>query len=183
MANSLDFWEMLNFDNLICGISKGNTLDRKPSACPCLYTNFFHCLPGFHPSFLPCLSPFFLIFLSFILFFLFPPFLPLSFSLSHYCLSNVAPFLYVNFLLTDSQTAVRDPLVAQMVKNLHAMQKTWVRSLGQEDHLRREWLPTPVHHIQCMPVEFHGQRSLAGYSSWGQKESGMTDWMTFSHRS
>ena len=32
---------------------------------------------------------------------------------------------------------------------------------------RREWLPTPV----SLPGEFHGQRSLAGYSSWAHKES------------
>ena len=31
---------------------------------------------------------------------------------------------------------------------------------------RREWLPTPV----FLPGEFHGQRSLAGYSPWGCKE-------------
>ena len=36
---------------------------------------------------------------------------------------------------------------------------------------RREWLPTPV----FWPREFHGQRSLAGYSSWGCKESDMTE--------
>ena len=35
-------------------------------------------------------------------------------------------------------------LVAQMVKNLTAMQETQVRSLGWEDPWRREWLPTPV---------------------------------------
>ena len=35
---------------------------------------------------------------------------------------------------------------------------------------RREWLSTPV----VMPGEFHGQRSLAGYSSWGRKESDTT---------
>ena len=28
---------------------------------------------------------------------------------------------------------------------------------------RREWLPTPV----FLPGEFHGQRSLVGYSPWG----------------
>ena len=27
-----------------------------------------------------------------------------------------------------------------------------------------------------LPVEFHGQRRLAGYSSWGYKESDPTDW-------
>ena len=31
---------------------------------------------------------------------------------------------------------------------------------------RREWQPTPV----FLPGESHGQRSLAGYSSWGGKE-------------
>ena len=34
--------------------------------------------------------------------------------------------------------------MAQTVKNLSAMWETWVRSLGQEDTWRREWLPTPV---------------------------------------
>ena len=32
-------------------------------------------------------------------------------------------------------------LVAQTVKNLHAMQGTWVQFLGQEDPLEREWQP------------------------------------------
>ena len=32
-------------------------------------------------------------------------------------------------------------LVAQMVKNLPAMQETQLRSLGQEDALEKEWLP------------------------------------------
>ena len=60
-------------------------------------------------------------------------------------------------------------LVAQMVKNLPAMQETWVWSLGQEDPLnwlsspwRRELLPIPV----CLPGKSHRQKSLAGYSSW-----------------
>ena len=35
-----------------------------------------------------------------------------------------------------------------------------VQTLGQEDPLEKEWLPTPV----WLPDEFHGQRSLAGYS-------------------
>ena len=35
---------------------------------------------------------------------------------------------------------------------------------------RRKWQPTPV----CLPGKSHGQRSLAGYSPWGCKESGMT---------
>ena len=46
------------------------------------------------------------------------------------------------------------------VKNLPAMQETRVLSLGQEMPWRRKWQPTPV----FLPGEFHGQRSLAGYS-------------------
>ena len=57
----------------------------------------------------------------------------------------------------------RASLVAQMVKNLLAVQEAWVQSLGQEDPWRREWEPTPV----FLPGESHGQRSLAGYSPWG----------------
>ena len=36
---------------------------------------------------------------------------------------------------------------------------------------RRERLTTPV----FWPGEFHGQRSLAGYSPWGHEESDMTE--------
>ena len=42
----------------------------------------------------------------------------------------------------------------------------WVRKIPW----RREWLRTPG--------ESHGLRSLAGYSSWGCKESDMTEWLT-----
>ena len=36
---------------------------------------------------------------------------------------------------------------------------------------RRKWLPSPV----FLPGKSHGQRSLAGSSSWGCKESDMTE--------
>ena len=39
---------------------------------------------------------------------------------------------------------------------------------------RREWQPTPV----FLPGEFHGQRSLAGYSPYGFKESDTTELLT-----
>ena len=61
--------------------------------------------------------------------------------------------------------------VAQTVKNLPAMQETWVQSPGQEDLLEKEWLPTKVFLLR----EFQGQRRLAGYSPWGRKESDMTE--------
>ena len=55
------------------------------------------------------------------------------------------------------------PLVAQMVKNLPAMQETWIQPLGQKIPWRRASQPTPV----FLPGEFHGQRSLMGYPSMG----------------
>ena len=39
---------------------------------------------------------------------------------------------------------------------------------------RRESQSTPV----FLPEEFHGQRSLAGYSPWHHKESNTTEWLT-----
>ena len=50
-------------------------------------------------------------------------------------------------------------------------QETRVRSVGQEDPLERKWQPTPP----LLPGKFHGQRSLAGYSTWGSKELDMTE--------
>ena len=56
--------------------------------------------------------------------------------------------------------------MAQTVKNLPAMQETQVRSLGQEDPLEKGMATDTV-----LPGEFHGQRSLAGFSPWGCKAS------------
>ena len=39
----------------------------------------------------------------------------------------------------------------------------------------RAWQPTPV----FLPGKSHGQRNLAGYSSWGCKESDRTEWLTW----
>ena len=66
--------------------------------------------------------------------------------------------------------------VAQTIKNLPAVQETWVGSLGQEFHpdqewqefsipWRREWQPIPV----FLPEKSYGQRSLVGYSPWCPK--------------
>jgi len=60
---------------------------------------------------------------------------------------------------------------AQTVKNLPAMQDTWVRSLGQKIPWRKDWQPTPV----FLPGESHGQRSLVGYGPWGSKELDTTE--------
>ena len=56
--------------------------------------------------------------------------------------------------------------MTQLVKNPPAMQETWVRSLGWEDPLEKQRLPTSV----FWPVECHGL-----YSSWGHKELDTTE--------
>ena len=57
-------------------------------------------------------------------------------------------------------------LVAQIAKNLPAMQETQVQSLGWRDPLGKEMAtPTPV----FLPGESHGQRSLMGYSPRGRR--------------
>ena len=61
--------------------------------------------------------------------------------------------------------------VAQMVKNLPAMQETRVWPLAQEDPLEKGMVATPA----FLPREFHGQRSLKGYSPWSCKESDTTE--------
>ena len=66
-------------------------------------------------------------------------------------------------------------MVAQTVKNLPAMQETWVQSPGlEEDPLEKEM----AIHSSILPGESHGQRSLEGYSPWGCKESDSTERLT-----
>ena len=43
---------------------------------------------------------------------------------------------------------------------------------------RRQWHPTPV----LLLGESYGQRSLAGYSPWGRKESDTTEWLSTHER-
>ena len=66
-------------------------------------------------------------------------------------------------------------LVAQMIKNLQCGWPEfdpWVRKLLW----RRKWLRTPA----FLLGEFHGQRSLEGYSLWGHKELDTTEQLTLS---
>ena len=62
---------------------------------------------------------------------------------------------------------LRASLLAQTVKNLPAVQETWVQSLDWEDPLE-EGMAT---HSSILAWESHGQRSLVGCSPWGCKES------------
>ena len=67
-------------------------------------------------------------------------------------------------------------LEAQLVKNLHTMQKTqetWVQSLGWEDPSEKEMATISLQPIApiFLTGKFHGQSCLVGYSSQGHKES------------
>ena len=69
-------------------------------------------------------------------------------------------------------------LVAQMVKNLPAMQETWLCSLGWED---------PIGGGHGNPLQYsclenpHGQRSLAGCSPRGHKELDTAERLSTQH--
>ena len=65
-----------------------------------------------------------------------------------------------------------------MVKNLPAMQETWLCSLGWED---------PIGGGHGNPLQYsclenpHGQSILVCYSPWGRKELNMTEWLSTQH--
>ena len=69
------------------------------------------------------------------------------------------------------------PLVAQMVKNLPVIQETQVQTRGWKDPLEKG-VKT---HSTILDGKFHGQRSLADYSSWGHKELDRTKHLSLSH--
>ena len=58
-----------------------------------------------------------------------------------------------------------------MMKNMPAVKKTLVQSLGQADTLEKGMATTPG----FFPGEFHGQRSLMVYGPWGRKELDTTE--------
>ena len=71
------------------------------------------------------------------------------------------------------------PLLTQMIKNLPAMQETRVRSLDQEDSLKKGMATHSClenDNLEFLPGKLHGQRSLVGYSPWGLSD--MTEKLT-----
>ena len=73
--------------------------------------------------------------------------------------------------------SVEQNLVAQSVQNPPAIWETQVRSVGGEDPLEKEMAT----HSSILPGKSHGQRSLAGCSPWGCKESDMTERVNHHH--
>ena len=66
--------------------------------------------------------------------------------------------------------------VAQMVKNLPAMQRSGFNPWVGKIPWRRKWQPTLV----FLPGKSHGRWSLACCSRWGHKELDMTEQLTLS---
>ena len=52
------------------------------------------------------------------------------------------------------------------------MQEMWVQTLGQEDPLEKEM----ANLLLFLPGEFHEQRSLVSYCSWGRQELDMAEY-------
>ena len=73
----------------------------------------------------------------------------------YYCL-----MLHTAHTWTICYTYVGASLVLPAVKNLHAMQETWVWEGAGKIPWRREWQPTPL----FLPEKCYGQRSLADCS-------------------
>ena len=68
-------------------------------------------------------------------------------------------------------------LVARMVKNLPAMQETWIQSLGQEDPLEKGMATHSSILAWRIPwTEKPGRL----YGPWGCKKSDKTEWITIS---
>ena len=80
--------------------------------------------------------------------------------------------LYILYIHTYIHTYVWAFIVAQMVKNLPALQ-TRVGSLGWEDLLEKGMAT----HSSILPGELQGQRILEGYSPWGSQKVGH-NWVT-----
>ena len=66
-------------------------------------------------------------------------------------------------------------LTSWATRDLPAMQETWILSLGWEGPLEKEMA---AHSTIFLSGESHGQRSLAGNSPQGHKESERTEWLS-----
>ena len=69
---------------------------------------------------------------------------------------------------------IRTSLVAQMVKNLPAVQETWVQSLGCEEPLEKEMAA----HSSVLAWRIPWTE-VGCCSPWGRKESDTTEWLNW----
>ena len=68
-------------------------------------------------------------------------------------------------------------LIAQMVKNLPAVQETWVQSLGQEDPLEKEMAT----HSRILTWKIPRTEEPGGLQSMGSQRVGMTEQLMSRH--
>ena len=69
--------------------------------------------------------------------------------------------------MTPSPKKIHSQMMQASPQHLISQEYSW----PQVTIWSRKWQPTPV----CLPGEFRGQRTLTGYSTWGHKESDMTE--------
>ena len=69
-------------------------------------------------------------------------------------------------------------LLAQLVKNLPAVQKTWIRSLGWKDSLEKGMAT----HSSSRAWKIPWTEKPAGYSPWGHKEPDTNEQLTLTDR-
>ena len=79
-------------------------------------------------------------------------------------------FIYLTSVLLTGLS-----LVAQSVKNLPAVQETWVQSLGWEDPLKKEMAT----HSSILAWKISWTEECGGCSPWGHKELGTTEQLTY----
>ena len=96
--------------------------------------------------------------------------LPMLLQISFFIITKIHEYIHIFIPQWAS-------LVAQMVNNLPAVNETQVWSLGWEDLLEDEAAP----HSSTLARESHGQKRLTGNSTWGHKESDMTEQLTHSY--
>ena len=87
---------------------------------------------------------------------------------------------FFNFFLQNLKTKVlliENSLVAWKVKNLPAIQETWIRFLVWEDNLEKGMAT----HSSIIAWRIPQTEGLAGYSPGGQKELDVAELLTLSH--
>ena len=100
---------------------------------------------------------------------------PTSFLVSTFWISHSAVLASRTSWHWFSSSAPTASLVVHMVKNLPTMWETWVRFLGQEDPLEKGMA------THSSILAWRIPRTEESYSSWGRKESDMTEWLTHLH--
>ena len=90
------------------------------------------------------------------------------------CYKAVLPPYRVMKIITENHSCVWVSLGAQTVKNLPAMQDTWVQSLGQEDFLAKGMAT----HSNILAWRIPRTEDLGGLQSMGSQRVGH-HWVTF----